>query len=110
MTSEASARAATIRPSKRPTSSCAASWIRVTPRQLPELLGERVHLRLRLPVKAEVALVADDDGVGLVRVLIAHGARQLERQADTLFLAPHPLERGVDPAETRQAHARRRGA
>ena len=57
------------------------------------------HAPLGLGVEAEVARVADDDGVGLVGVLVAHRARELERHPDALLLVLRPCDRSLDASQ-----------
>ena len=47
-------------------------------------------------VERQVAVVAQDDGVGLVRVLVAHGARELERHAHAFLVVLHLQQAVVD--------------
>ena len=63
---------------------------------------------LRPRVEAEVALVADDDGMRLVGVLIADRARELEGQSHALLLALHALGRRLHATEPGQRDPRRR--
>jgi hypothetical protein len=57
---------------------------------------------LRPRIEPEVALVADDDRVRLVRVLIADGARELERKPHALLFVLHALGRSAHVPEPRQ--------
>ena len=71
--------------------------------RLPERAGEPRHRLARLAVEPEVRGVPDDDGVGLVGVLVAHRARELEREPDALLAPPRLGERRRARARSRRA-------
>ena len=64
------------------------------PRVLPDESGERGDVVLCVGVERQVAVVTQDDRVGLMRVLVAHGARELERNAHAFLVVLH-LEQAV---------------
>ncbi len=68
-------------------------------RPRPQRARELEDVPLGLGVEAEVALVPDDDGVRLVRVLVAHRARELEREPDALLLVLDARDRVADAVE-----------
>ena len=49
-----------------------------------------------------MTVVANDDGVSLVRVLVAHGTGQIQRQAHAVHAGPSEGESAVDLREAEQ--------
>jgi hypothetical protein len=73
----------------------------------PQLAGELEDAALRLGIETQVALVADDDGVGLVGVLVANGAGELKRHAHALLRGLHAGDGVLGPAQSGERHPRR---
>jgi len=78
-------------------------------RALAQVLDQGENARLGLGVEAEVAVVADDDGVGLMGVLVAHGAGQIESQTHAVHPRACLGQALVDLGESEQGDRRCHG-
>jgi hypothetical protein len=73
------------------------------------LLDHLYDVPICTSVAREMGIIAEDDGVRLVRILIPHGARQLEREPDPLLIALRLQEAVVDAPHVREHQVRRQG-
>jgi hypothetical protein len=77
-------------------------------RAAAQFLDQGENSRFGLGVEAEVTVVANDDGVGLVRVLVAHSTGQVQGQAHAVHSRARAGESAVDLRETQQGDHRGR--
>ena len=75
-------------------------------RALAQVLDQGENPRFSFGVEAEVAVIADDDGVGLVSVLVAHGAGQVQRQTHAVHARACLSQATIDLSEAEQRDRR----
>ena len=74
--------------------------------ELADLLDHVGDVAAGTRVEHQVAVIPEDDGVRLVGVLVAHGARQFQRHTDAFLVVLHLEEAVVDAPHVRQGEVR----